>query len=230
MAALGRGRAHRRPGTERRRRLHLPHAGLRSAESSRALPTALSARTGAWCFDTMTVVARGTWEARACSCGHCADRGRSRARQARTLPTRAAARRDTTSRVRRSAAPCYLEQRGDHGAVSSRTRCPARCAPRHRRPPRKRRAVDLLGPWRRPHSVGARRSCGGLVPALPRVRRRGRSGESQRPACTPGSGDDVWLAGVDRLVDAARAHASEALVVALGVDARGGRSRTRRSP
>ena len=27
------------------------------------VPTALSARTGAWCFDTMTVVAQGTWEA-----------------------------------------------------------------------------------------------------------------------------------------------------------------------
>ena len=35
----------------------------------------------------------------------------------------------------------------------------------------------------------------------------------------PGSSDDVWLAGVDRLVEAARTHASEALVVALGVDA-----------
>ena len=35
----------------------------------------------------------------------------------------------------------------------------------------------------------------------------------------PGSGDDAWLAGVDRLVDAAREHGSEALVVALGVDA-----------
>jgi acetoin utilization deacetylase AcuC-like enzyme len=35
----------------------------------------------------------------------------------------------------------------------------------------------------------------------------------------PGSGDTAWLAGVDRLVDAAREHASDALVVALGVDA-----------
>ena len=35
----------------------------------------------------------------------------------------------------------------------------------------------------------------------------------------PGSGDDAWLAGVDRLVEAAREHGSEALVVALGVDA-----------
>ena len=35
----------------------------------------------------------------------------------------------------------------------------------------------------------------------------------------PESGDDVWLAGVERLVAAARSHGSEALVVALGVDA-----------
>jgi acetoin utilization deacetylase AcuC-like enzyme len=34
-----------------------------------------------------------------------------------------------------------------------------------------------------------------------------------------GSGDDAWLEGVDRLVAAARDHGSEALVVALGVDA-----------
>jgi acetoin utilization deacetylase AcuC-like enzyme len=34
-----------------------------------------------------------------------------------------------------------------------------------------------------------------------------------------GSGDDAWLAGVDRLVAAAREHGCEALVVALGVDA-----------
>ena len=38
----------------------------------------------------------------------------------------------------------------------------------------------------------------------------------------PGSGDDTWLAGVDRLVDAARTHGSEAVVVALGVDAAAG--------
>ncbi len=37
-----------------------------------------------------------------------------------------------------------------------------------------------------------------------------------------GSGDDPWLAGVDRLVAAARSHWSEALVVPLGVDAAGG--------
>ena len=34
-----------------------------------------------------------------------------------------------------------------------------------------------------------------------------------------GSQDERWLAGVDEVVAAARAHASEALVVALGVDA-----------
>ena len=33
------------------------------------------------------------------------------------------------------------------------------------------------------------------------------------------AGDDAWLAGVDELLDAARAHGSNALVVALGVDA-----------
>jgi acetoin utilization deacetylase AcuC-like enzyme len=41
---------------------------------------------------------------------------------------------------------------------------------------------------------------------------------------TPGSGDGEWLAAVDRLVNAARAHGSEALVVPLGVDAAAGDS------
>jgi len=35
----------------------------------------------------------------------------------------------------------------------------------------------------------------------------------------PGSGDEAWLDGVRRLVAAAEAHASEAVVVPLGVDA-----------
>jgi acetoin utilization deacetylase AcuC-like enzyme len=38
----------------------------------------------------------------------------------------------------------------------------------------------------------------------------------------PGSGDGVWLAGVTGLADAVRAHRSEAVVVALGVDAASG--------
>jgi acetoin utilization deacetylase AcuC-like enzyme len=38
----------------------------------------------------------------------------------------------------------------------------------------------------------------------------------------PRSGDDAWLAGVDRLVEAARGHGSDAVVVALGVDAASG--------
>jgi acetoin utilization deacetylase AcuC-like enzyme len=37
-----------------------------------------------------------------------------------------------------------------------------------------------------------------------------------------GTGDEAWLTGVDRLVDAAREHGSEAIVLALGVDAGGG--------
>ena len=38
-------------------------------------------------------------------------------------------------------------------------------------------------------------------------------------ALASGSSDEAWLAGVDRLVAAAREHGSEALVLALGVDA-----------
>jgi acetoin utilization deacetylase AcuC-like enzyme len=38
----------------------------------------------------------------------------------------------------------------------------------------------------------------------------------------PGSGDTIWLAAVDRLVATAEEHETDALVVALGVDAAAG--------
>jgi acetoin utilization deacetylase AcuC-like enzyme len=38
----------------------------------------------------------------------------------------------------------------------------------------------------------------------------------------PGSGDEAWLDAVSQIARAAREHGSEALVVALGVDATGG--------
>ena len=69
------------------------------------VPTALSARTGAWCFDTMTAVATGHLGSRAGGRRHRAHRGRPRPRRRDLLRTRAVVRPATTSRDRRSAAP-----------------------------------------------------------------------------------------------------------------------------
>ena len=43
----------------------------------------------------------------------------------------------------------------------------------------------------------------------------------------PGAGDADWLAGVAEIVQAARSHGAEALVVALGVDAAAATRRAR---
>lgn len=45
------------------------------------------------------------------------------------------------------------------------------------------------------------------------------AGASLNVPLAPDSGDGPWLAGVERLADAVRAHGSDALVVSLGVDA-----------
>lgn len=44
-------------------------------------------------------------------------------------------------------------------------------------------------------------------------------GQNLNVPVAPGSGDEVWLAALEQLVDAARSHGSKALVVPLGVDA-----------
>jgi acetoin utilization deacetylase AcuC-like enzyme len=53
------------------------------------------------------------------------------------------------------------------------------------------------------------------------ARERGEGSNINIPL-PPGSADAAWLEAVDALVSAARAHESEALVVALGVDAAAG--------
>lgn len=50
----------------------------------------------------------------------------------------------------------------------------------------------------------------------------GGRGANVNVPLAPGSGDAEWLAGVERLGSAVSSHGSEALVVALGVDAAGG--------
>ena len=181
------------------------------------VPTSLSARTGVWCFDTMTVVARGTWEAARAA----VDTALSAADLVLDGADAAyACCRPPGHHVTRSAfgGSCYLNNAAitaqylrDHGIPRIAlldidahhgngaqsifwNRGDVLTASVH---------VDPAEGWF-PHFLGFADEVGAANLNVP---------------LTPGSSDDVWLAGVDRLVDAARAHASEALVVALGVDA-----------
>ena len=184
------------------------------------VPAALSARTGAWAFDTMTAITPGTWEA-----------ARGAVDTALTAvdlvlegaPAAYACCRPPGHHVTRSAygGSCYLNNsaiaaqylrahgfervalldidahHGNGAQAIFREQDDVLTGSVH---------VDPGAGWF-PHFLGFEEESGAANLNIP---------------LPPGSGDDPWLAGVDRLVDAARAHGSDALVVALGVDAAAG--------
>ena len=181
------------------------------------LPTALSARTGSWVFDTMTPVGEGTWEA-----------ARAAVDVALTAadvvldgaPAAYACCRPPGHHVTRSAygGSCYL----NNAAVAAqylRDRGASRVA-----------VVDVDAHhgngaqaifWERDDvlttSVHVDPGAGWFPHYL------GFEGETGRANVNlplpPGSGDAIWLAAVDRLAATVEEHRCEALVVALGVDA-----------
>lgn len=184
------------------------------------VPAALSARTGTWAFDTMTAITPGTWEA--------ARGAVDAALTAAELVLEGAAAayaccRPPGHHVTRSAfgGSCYLNNsaiaaqhlrshgfervalldvdahHGNGAQAIFREQEDVLTASVH---------VDPGAGWF-PHFLGFEGESGSANLNVP---------------LPPGSGDDLWLAGVDRLVEAARAHGSEALVVALGVDAAAG--------
>lgn len=193
-----------------------PTPGLMTGLEPR-VPQALSARTGVWCFDTMTVVAQGTWEA--------ARGAVDAALTAADLvldgaPAAYACCRPPGHHVTRSAfgGSCYL----NNAAVVARY-------VRERGHER----VALLDVDAH-HGNGAQsifQAYGDLFTGSVHVDPAEgwfphflgfaeESGPANLNVTLPaGSGDDAWLAGLDELVGAAREHASSALVVALGVDA-----------
>lgn len=181
------------------------------------VPTALSARTGAWSFDTMTAVSRGTWEA--------ARGAVDAALTAADLvlagaPAAYACCRPPGHHVTRSAfgGSCYLNSAGvaaQHLRDAGHERVALLDLDAHHGNGaqaifRERHDiltgsvhVDPAKGWF-PHFLGfADENDAGNV----------------NVTLAPGEGDDAWLAGVDRLATAARDHRSSGLVVALGVDA-----------
>ena len=196
-----------------------PTPGLLAGVEPR-VPTALSARTGAWCFDTMTAVTAGTWEA--------ARTGVDTALTAADLVIGGtiaayACCRPPGHHVTRSAygGSCYL----NNAAVAAqylRDHGHARVALLDVDAHHGNGAQAIF--WEREDvltaSVHVDPAEGWFPHFLGFADERGAANINVPLAA--GSGDDAWLSGVDALVDAAREHASEALVVALGVDAASG--------
>ena len=186
-------------------------------------PAATHARVGLFCYDTMTLVGPGSWEAIRAAADAArtrgpAGRGRPPGRL-RAVPAARPPRR--TWRLRRLVLP---EQRGDRrpGATAGR-RWPGRRR-RHRRASRQRHPGDLLRAAGRLLRQRARRPGRWLVPALTWASPTS-AGTAPASALTatcrspPGTGDDAWLAAVGRLCEAVAAHGADAIVLSLGVDA-----------
>ena len=196
-----------------------PTAGFLGGVDPR-VPAALSARTGAWSFDTMTAVGQGTWEA--------ARGAVDAALTAADLvldgaPAAYACCRPPGHHVTRSAfgGSCYLNN--------------AAVAAQYLRDSGKSRVaiIDLDAH----HGNGAQAIFWGrddMLTASVHVdpgagwfpHFLGFADESSfanlNLPLPPGSGDAIWLAAVDRVSATAEEHACEALVVALGVDAAAG--------
>ena len=193
-----------------------PTPGFLGELESRA-PKALSARTGAWCYDTMTAVTPGTWEAA---------RGAVDASLTAAdlvlegAPAAYACCRPPGHHVTRTAfgGSCYL----NNAAIAVQYLSAHGFA-----------QVALLDLdahhgngaqaifWERDDVLTASvhvDPAAGWFPHFLGFEDESREANLNVPLA-PTSGDDSWLAGVDRLADAARAHGSQALVVALGVDA-----------
>lgn len=193
-----------------------PTPGLLGGAEPR-VPSALSARTGAYCYDTMTVVTKGTWEA--------ARAAVDAALTAADLvldgaPAAYACCRPPGHHVTRVAfgGSCYLN---NSAIAAQRLRDGgfARVAVLDLDAHHGNGAQSIF--WERedvltgsvhvdpahgwfPHFLGFAEESGPTNLNVPLV---------------PQSGDDAWLSGIDRLTSAAREHRSEAFVVALGVDA-----------
>jgi acetoin utilization deacetylase AcuC-like enzyme len=189
------------------------------------VPTTLSARTGAYCYDTMTVVAEGTWEAAraavdavltaadlvldgahgAYACcrppGHHVTRG-AFGGSCYLNSSAIAAQYLRDGGVGRVAVLDLDAHHGNGAQAIFWERGDVLTGSLH---------VDPAHGWF-PHFLGFADERGSGA----------GEGANLNVPLEPGSGDDVWLAGIEQLVQSARTHRSEALVVPLGVDAGAG--------
>lgn len=203
-----------------------PHPGLMGGLEP-MVPAATWARTGAFCFDTMTLIGPGTWQAARAA----ADAALTAAELVSAgAPAAYACCRPPGHHVTRSAygGSCYL----NNAAIAAqhlRALGAARVAIVDIDAHHGNGAQSIF--WERndvltasvhvdpatgwfPHFLGAAVERGGGQGV----------GSNLNVPLPPGARDDDWLRAVAELAQAARASGAEALVLALGVDAAGGDS------
>jgi acetoin utilization deacetylase AcuC-like enzyme len=198
-----------------------PTAGLLAGLPARE-PAAVQARAGRYCYDTMTLVGPGTWEAARAAVdaaltavdlvvegapvayalcrppGHHA--GRDSFGGSCYLNNAAVAAEALRGAGHERVAVVDLDAHHGNGTQALfYARSDVLYASVH---------VDPGAGWF-PHYVGFADETGTGAGA----------GTTRNEPLPPGSGDDGWLAAVDRLVDMVVAHGATALVVSLGVDA-----------
>jgi acetoin utilization deacetylase AcuC-like enzyme len=196
-----------------------PTAGLVGPLAPR-VPVSRAARTGAYCYDTMTVVANGTWEA------------------ARGAVDAALTAADLVLAGERAAYACCRPPGHHVTRVAFGGSCylnNSAVAAQHLRASGVERVAVLDVDahhgngaqaifWERDDvltgSVHVDPGAGWFPHFLGFADESGPA--NLNVPLAPGSGDDAWLAAVDRLVTAARDHGSGALVIPLGVDAAAG--------
>jgi acetoin utilization deacetylase AcuC-like enzyme len=209
------------PGQDRVVSYVFPHQGLTSGRPPRE-PTAVSARTGFYCYDTMTAIGPGTWEAvrAAADCaltaadlilgGHevayacCRPPGHHVTRTCYGgscyLNNAAVAAQYLRDEGTRRVAIVDVDAHHGNGAqeLFYEEEAVLTCSVH----------VDPGAGWF-PHFLGFTDEIGA----------GDAEGTNVNLTLPPGTGDEGWLAAVQEAVAAVRAHGPDALVVALGVDA-----------
>ena len=212
------------PGQDRVVPYLVPSAGMLDGLPERE-PTAVHAAAGRWCYDTMTLVGPGTWEAARGAVDvtlTAVDARGPGGNRWRTRSTRPPGHHVTQAAYGGS---CYLNNAAVAAAGAARRGARPGRRRRHRRAPRQRHAGRLLRPRRRvlrlaststPAPAGSRTTPasptrpGAAPAAAPTATSRSRRGHRRRR-----------LAGgaATGSPDAVAAYGAGALVVSLGVDA-----------
>lgn len=209
------------PGQDRVVPYIFPHPGL-LGEVGALVPAATWARPGAFCFDTMTLIGPGTWEAVRAA----ADVALTAADLvARSRGVAYACCRPPGHHVSRRAygGSCYLNN-GAIAAARLRELGAARVAILDIDAHHGNGAQEIF--WRRDDvftgSVHVDPETGWFPHFLGTAAERGDGdgqGANLNVPLPPGTGDADWLRAVAEIARAARNHGAEALVLALGVDA-----------
>jgi acetoin utilization deacetylase AcuC-like enzyme len=211
------------PGQDRVVPYLFPHPGLLGALSA-PVPAAPAARAGRWCFDTMTLIGPGTWEAaRAaldCAITAAATAAAGGAAYALCRPPGHHATRDAYG------GSCYLNNAAAAaGMLREGLDGPVALLDIDAHHGNGAQSIFWSDPGVATGSVHVDPGAGWFPHFLGFAGERGvgeGEGSNLNLPLEPGSGDGPWLEAVAELCDFARAAGARGLVVALGVDAAAG--------